>query len=67
MKGALNTTEDKRGSKAVFEDYRKIMDTVRNSEIMKKQWDNYQNDYEYAMVIAFKDICDIIIELLDKS
>jgi len=35
LKVALNATVDKRGSKAVVKDYRKILDIVRNSEIMQ--------------------------------
>ncbi len=66
LKAALNTTADKRGSKAVVKDYRKIMDTVRNSEIMQKQWDNYQKDFEYATDIAFVDACDAVVKLMDN-
>lgn len=41
------------------------MDTVRNSEIMQKQWDNYQKDFEYATDIAFVDTCDTVVKLMD--
>ncbi len=41
LKDALNATVEKRGSNAVVRDYRRIMDTVRNSEIMQKEWYNY--------------------------
>ena len=65
LKAALNETTEKRGSKAVVKDYHRIMDTVRNSEIMQKQWDNYQKDFEYAKDIVFKDVCDAIVKLMD--
>lgn len=65
LKEALNETVDKRGSKAVVKDYRKIMDAVRNSEIMQKQWDNYQKDFEYSQDIAFVDACDMVVQLMD--
>lgn len=45
--------------------YIKIMDTVRNSEVMQKQWYNYQKDFEYAANIAFKDVCDSVVQLLN--
>ncbi len=67
LKDALDATVEKRGSKAVVKDYRRIMDTVRNSEIMQKQWDNYQKDFEYAIDIAFEDTCDAVVQLLDES
>lgn len=65
LKAALKATADKRGSKAVIVDYRKIMDTVRSSEIMQKQWDNYRKDFEYATDIAFADVCDAVVQLMD--
>ncbi len=66
LKDALNATTEKRGSKAVVKDYRRIMDTVRNSEIMQKQWDNYQKDFEYAADIAFEDVCDAVEQLMNS-
>ena len=65
LRAALNATTEKRGSKAVVKDYRKIMDTVKNSEIMQKQWDNYQKDFEYAANIVFVDVCDTVVKLMD--
>ena len=65
LKAALNATVDKRGSKAVVKDYRKIMDTVKDSKIMQKQWDNYQEDFEYATDIVFEDTCDTVVWLMD--
>ncbi len=66
LKAALNATTEKRGSTAVVKDYHKIMDTVRNSEIMQKQWINYQKDFEYATDIAFGDACDTVVQLMDS-
>ncbi len=62
----MNATADKRGSKEIVKDYRRIMDTVKNSEIMQKQWNNYQKDFEYATDIAFEDTCDVVVELMDE-
>ena len=66
LKAALNATAQKRGSSEVLKSYHKIMDTVRNSEIMQKQWKNYQKDFEYATDIAFEDACDVVVELMDE-
>ena len=66
LKAALNATTEKRGSTAVIKDYHKILDTVRSSEIMQKQWNNYQKDFEYATHIAFVDVCDAVVELMDN-
>ena len=65
LKVALEATTEKRGSSEVVKAYRKIMNTVRNSEIMQKQWDNYQKDLEYAEDIVFEDACDTVVQLMD--
>ncbi|MBQ9991794.1 MAG: nucleotidyl transferase AbiEii/AbiGii toxin family protein, partial [Lachnospiraceae bacterium] len=66
LKAALSATTEKRGSSAVIKEYRSIMDTVKKSEIMQKQWKNYQKDFEYATDITFEDACDVVVELMDK-
>ena len=45
--------------------YRKIMNAVRNSEVMQKQWYNYQKDFEYATDIVFEETCDAVVQLMD--
>lgn len=66
LKAALGATTERRGSSAVIKEYRNIMDTVKNSQIMQKQWKNYQKDFEYATDISFEDACNVIVELMDK-
>lgn len=66
LKAALNATVDKRDSKAVVKEYRKILDVVRTSEIMQKRWENYQRNFEYAADIAFGDTCDAVAKLMDN-
>ncbi|MCM1268437.1 MAG: nucleotidyl transferase AbiEii/AbiGii toxin family protein [Bacteroidales bacterium] len=65
LRMALNATTEKRGSKAVIRDYRKIMDIVKTSEVMQKQWKNYQKDFEYAEDILLDEICDAVVQLMD--
>lgn len=65
LKAALNATSKKRGSKSVADNYRIIMDTVRSSEVMHRQWDNYRKDFEYAADIVFEDVCDVVVQLMD--
>ncbi len=64
LKSALSATADKRSSKTIIEDYVKIIDVVKNSEIMQKQWKNYQKDFEYATDIEFYDTCDTILSIM---
>lgn len=57
---------EERGSSAVVREYRSIMDTIKKSEVMQRQWKNYQKDFEYTMDIAFGDACDVVVELMDE-
>lgn len=65
LKTALRETAERRGSAMVIKGYRRIMDTVRNSDIMRMQWGNYQKDFEYAMDITFADVCHMVVRLMD--
>ena len=66
LKVALAATAEKRGSTAVLKEYRSIMDMVKNSDIMQKQWKNYQKDFEYAEDISFEDTCDTVVNLMEE-
>ena len=61
---ALNITAQKRGSFQILRENPKIMETVKHSEIMNKQWNNYRKDFDYARNIEFADICDIIVSVM---
>ena len=63
---ALKSTSDKRNSVFTMKNYKKIIDVVRNSDIMNKQWSNYQNDFEYAREVSFDEACNTVIEIMDK-
>lgn len=63
---ALKATTKKRGSMEVIKKYREIMRTVRDSEIMNQQWNNYHKEYGYAANISFAETCDAVIHIMDK-
>lgn len=64
LKKALSATTEKRGSSIVVKDYRRIMNTVENSDIMQRQWNNYQKNFDYATDILFKDVCEAVVKLM---
>lgn len=64
LKKALSATTEKRGSSIVVKDYRRIMNAVENSDIMQRQWNNYQKDFDYAADILFKDVCEAVVKLM---
>ena len=66
LKVALAATAEKRGSTSVLKEYRSIMDMVKNSDVMQKQWKNYQKDFEYAEDISLEDTCDTVVNLMEE-
>lgn len=66
LKAAFNATSQKRGSHDIIKQYNKIIDTVKSSNIMQKQWKKYQKDFEYAKEILFDDCCDAVIEIMES-
>lgn len=63
---ALAATTEKRGSAAVVRQYRKIMEAVKNSDIMQRQWENYRKDFDYASGIEFADTCNAAVALMES-
>ena len=66
LKQALSSTTEKRGSTEIVMHYQEIMQAVKNSDIMRRQWDNYRKDFDYAASIQFDETCDSVIAIMDK-
>jgi predicted nucleotidyltransferase component of viral defense system len=66
LAAALDATAQRRGSTKILERYRDIMQTVKSSEVMQKQWENYRKDFTYAADIAFEDTCDAVERLMSR-
>ena len=67
LQSALDATSEKRDSKEIIKDYKHILEVVKNSTIMQKQWSNYQKTFSYASEISFEDTCDTVFRLLEKT
>jgi len=63
---ALRETALKRGSEAIVWQYREIMEVVRNSEAMNRQWSNYRRDFDYAINIEFLEACDVVVRVMNS-
>lgn len=66
LKAALSATTAKRGSSELMMQYAEIMRTVKSSDVMKRQWDNYRKDFDYAVGIEFEETCDAIVAMMDE-
>lgn len=63
---ALMATSEKRGSVNLLKQYCTIMNNVKQSEIMKRQWNLYRKEFSYASEIEFADTCSVVIAIMDK-
>ena len=66
LKVALSATTAKRGSSELMMQYAEIMRTVKSSDVMKRQWDNYRKDFDYAAGIEFEETCDAVVAMMDE-
>lgn len=66
LKQAFIATSQKRGSYEVVLNYKRIMDTVKNSKVMQEQWQAYQKNFEYAKDVDFGDVGDVVVRIMDE-
>lgn len=66
LKAALSATTAKRGSSELMMQYAEIMRTVKSSDVMERQWDNYRKDFDYAAGIEFEETCDAVVAMMDE-
>ena len=65
LKEAFQATTEKRGSAEVVKRYREIMQAVKNSDVMIRQWNDYRKDFNYASEIEFGQTCDAVVAVMD--
>lgn len=66
LKAALDATAQQRSSDGLISQYAEIMQTVRESNIMKRRWNNYRKDFDYAAGIEFEETCDAVVSTMDR-
>jgi len=65
LRRALERTTQKRGSGMILTDYPEIMKEIRESDTLRKLWEKYSREYEYAKDISFDDTCNTIQTIMD--
>ncbi len=65
LRKALERTTKKRGSGIILIDYLEILNEISNSDVLRKQWDKYMREYEYARDIPFEDTCNTIQTIMN--
>lgn len=70
LKEAVFATSEKRGSQEELEDYKEIIDEMRESQFLKRIWERYQEENTYSADISYTDVLDTVFEiglLLEKE
>lgn len=49
----------------ILTDYPEIMKEIRESDTLRRLWEKYSREYEYAKDIAFDDTCNTIQTIMD--
>lgn len=62
---ALERTTRKRCSSIILEQYPDILKELRHSEQLRRLWNKYTREYNYAKGISFDDTCDTLQQILD--
>ena len=61
----LERTTQKRGSGMILTDYPEIMKEIRESDTLRRLWEKYSREYEYAKDISFDDTCNTMQTIMD--
>ena len=65
LRRAIERTTQKRGSGVILTDYAEIMKDIRQSDALRRLWDKYRREYDYAKDITFDDTCETIKTIMD--
>ena len=66
LQRALERTTEKRGSGKILTQYPEIMQEIRDSDILRRQWNKYSREYDYAKDISFDDTCNAVQKIMDE-
>ena len=60
LRRALEQTTEKCGSAKILTQYPEIMQEIRDSDTLRRQWNKYSREYDYAKDISFDDTFNAI-------
>lgn len=60
LQQAFRTTAKKRGSEWILEESKDLIAEIRENQDLKKRWEKYRKDYEYAKDITYEDVMDVV-------
>lgn len=66
LRRALEQTTEKCGSAKILTQYPEIMQEIRDSDTLRRQWNKYSREYDYAKDISFDDTCNTIQKIMEE-
>ena len=66
LRRALERTTEKRGSAKILTQYPEIMQEIRDSDTLRRQWNKYSREYDYAKDISFDDTFNAIQKIMEE-
>ena len=66
LRRALERTTEKRGSSKILTQYSEIMQEIRDSDTLRRQWNKYGMEYDYAKDISFDDTCNAVQKIMNE-
>lgn len=63
LKEALYSTSEHRGTLEIIKDWEKVIEVLRQSDTMKKQWERYKKDNFYAEGIEYEELIESLIKV----
>lgn len=66
LKAAIKNTFTIRDSFEYLNDYEKIILSIKDSERIKKLWQNYSNKYKYANNISIDKVLDLLLKFISE-
>lgn len=62
---AMKATAQNRSSIERMKHYVDVMHVVKDSDVMKQQWEDYKKDFDYVSGIEFEDVCDAVVAVMN--
>ena len=62
---AMKATAQNRSSIERMKHYVDVMHVVKDSDVMKQQWEDYKKDFDYVFGIEFEDVCDAVVAVMN--
>ena len=65
LKKALSSTAKNRGTTEIIKNVPEILKAIKDSSILKQQWEKYQREFPYTKDITFDDTVNVLYDIVE--